>query len=205
MTSSLEQLAAFWSEPVPARGAALRALLGHTYAEALRSRWSHGGYGFVFLRERRERPAEAPPPAGLVERMLSTAFLPSSGTFPLHDAGERELEPLDRSAPVNLPPAAWGTVDAALSTWLDEWLLFRRSGAWVRQDDVPPSMEHTLTRPWQRCVGQLVNGARWAAATSFVAEGSVFRRGLDAWGDHGTALVVATTAEVHVLQVGLWT
>ncbi|MFC7326344.1 hypothetical protein [Marinactinospora rubrisoli] len=206
-----EQLAAFWSAPISARGAALRRLLGHTYAQALQIRWEQGHYRIVFLHERRDRPVEAPP-TGLAERMLGTAFRAPPGAFPLDGTQELELGPPERSAPVTFPPSAWGTVDDALSTWLDEWLLFRRSSVWVRRDDIAPSWEQTLTRPWQRCVGELVGGARWAAATTLSAKGfptfaARFDRGPlgTDWGDYGTALIIATATDVHVIQVALWT
>jgi len=202
--NTVGELTEFWSGPVQAQGAALRALLSHTYSQGLQSRWSYGGYRFVFLRERRDRPSDTPPPDELVARMLVTAFRSRPDpSFP-ENTPELEMEPL-KSSGFHLPAASWGTVDEATSTWLDEWLLFRRSNGWVRQDDVPTSMEHILTRPWYRCIEDLVDSEQWTAAICHGAEGFTLRHQLDCWGDYGTALIVATTKDVYVIQVGLWT
>ncbi|GAA3783088.1 hypothetical protein GCM10022225_84190 [Plantactinospora mayteni] len=195
---SVEELAALWTGPVRESGTELRTLLTHTYSTALQGRWSHGGYRFVFLTQNRN-PVEAKPPTGaLVKRMLATAFRTAT------DGPVREVDLASSTGTGGweLPSLAWGSATVATAAWLDEWLLFRHSRPYVWQDDVPESLDETLSRPWHQCVRDVVEGEPWSAAAVFAMDAN---RHLGSWGDHGAALVVATAATVVVVQVGLWT
>ena len=63
-------------------------------------------------------------------------------------------------------------------------------------------LHETLSRPWHRCVRDIVGAEPWSAAAVFAMDGN---DDLGSWGDYGTALVVATAATVVVIQVGMWT
>jgi hypothetical protein len=134
-----------------------------------------------------------------------TAFGPRPSPLIPGSAFELALPPASDGIAFDPPLRPWGTVDDALAVWLDEWLLFRGSTAWLRRDDVPSSSERVLTGPWRQCVNELTAGAQWTAATCWTAHGHAVRQRLADWGDYATALVVATATDVHIVQSGLWT
>jgi hypothetical protein len=195
---SVEELAALWTGRVRESGTELRTLLTHTYSTALQGRWSHGGYRFVFLTQSRDPVATEPPTGGLVKRMLATAFRAATDV-PIQEVG---LASSIGMGGWELPGLAWGPVDGEIAVWLEEWLLFRHSRSYIWQDDIPESLDETLSRPWHQCVRDMVNGEPWSAAAVLAIDGN---RHLGSWGDHGAALIVATAATVVVVQVGLWT
>jgi hypothetical protein len=149
------------------------------FASALQNRWTHGGYRFRFA-EKARTPSAAPADDARQASTLLQAIFPGlrSETFGV----------------------TWCDPIVALDDYLDRWLFFRVHRPYVRHDDVPDWMMPALREPWAACVRELVAGA--AGARAAVVEGELL---VEAWGDHGVALVVAAATRLNVLHVGLWT
>lgn len=162
----LDQLWLRWANgPAELTGRGLRRALLASFASALHSRWSHGGYHFRFAEEVR-RPGSSPSIDASLARTMLQAMLRDPWGEPL--------------------ALTWRTPTDALDEFLDQWLFFRWHRPYVRRDDVPDWMIPVLQEPWAACVRELVGNA--ADARAAVLEGEYLSK---AWGDHGVLLVLA--------------